>query len=146
EGVGGQSMARQGLASLFPIEELSLIGVAAVVKQLPNILRLNRKTAIAVVEASPDVLVIIDSPDFTHRVARRVRSKDPSIPIIDYVSPSGWAWRRGRARAMRAYVDHVLALLPLEPEEYRKLRGPPCSYVAHPLTEPLGLLRPGIEE
>jgi lipid-A-disaccharide synthase len=146
EGVGGQSMAREGLASLFPIEELSIIGLAAVVKQLPKILRLIRNTASAVMEASPDVLVIIDSPDFTHRVARRVRSKDPSIPIIDYVSPSVWAWRRGRARAMRAYVDHVLALLPFEPEEYRKLRGPPCSYVGHPLTEQIGVLRPGVEE
>jgi lipid-A-disaccharide synthase len=146
EGVGGQSMAQEGLTSLFPIEELSIIGVAAVVKQLPKILGLIRNTAIAVMEASPDVLVIIDSPDFTHRVARRVRSKDPSIPIIDYVSPSVWAWRRGRARAMRGYVDHVLALLPFEPEEYRKLRGPPCSYVGHPLTEQIGVLRPGVEE
>ncbi len=110
EGVGGRSMAREGLASLFPIEELSIMGLAAVVKQLPKILRLIRQTAAAVTEASPDILVIIDSPDFTHRVARRVRARDPSIPIIDYVSPSVWAWRPGRARAMRAYVDHVLAL------------------------------------
>ena len=84
--------------------------------------------------------MIIDSPDFTHRVARRVRARDPSIPIVDYVSPSVWAWRPGRARAMRAYVDHVLALLPFEPEEYRRLRGPPCSYVGHPLTEQIGTL------
>ena len=91
-------------------------------------------------QAAPDILVIIDSPDFTHRVARRVRARDPSIPIVDYVSPSVWAWRPGRARAMRAYVDHVLALLPFEPEEYRRLRGPPCSYVGHPLTEQIGTL------
>jgi lipid-A-disaccharide synthase len=146
EGVGGQSMAREGLASLFPIEQLSIMGLAAVVKQLPMILRLIRETATAVAAASPDVLVIIDSPDFTHRVARRVRTRDPSIPIIDYVSPSVWAWRPGRARAMRAYVDHVLALLPFEPEEYRRLRGPPCSYVGHPLTEQIGALRPGVDE
>jgi lipid-A-disaccharide synthase len=146
EGVGGQSMAREGLASLFPIEELSIIGLAGVALQLPKILRLIRDTATAVTEASPDILVIIDSPDFTHRVARRVRARDPSIPIIDYVSPSVWAWRQGRARAMRAYVDHVLALLPFEPEEYRRLRGPPCSYVGHPLTEQTGSLRPGLEE
>ena len=146
EGVGGQSMAREGLASLFPIEELSIMGMAAVVKQLPMILRRIRETAGAVTQASPDILVIIDSPDFTHRVARRVRARDPSIPIIDYVSPSVWAWRPGRARAMRAYVDHVLALLPFEPEEYRKLRGPPCSYVGHPLIEQIGVLRPGVDE
>jgi lipid-A-disaccharide synthase len=146
EGVGGQSMAREGLVSLFPIEELSIIGLAAVLKQLPTHLRRIRKTADAVLQASPDLLVIIDSPDFTHRVARRVRARDPSIPIIDYVSPSVWAWRPGRARAMRAYVDHVLALLPFEPEEYRRLRGPPCSYVGHPLIEQIGSLRPNADE
>jgi lipid-A-disaccharide synthase len=146
EGVGGQSMAREGLASLFPIEELSIMGLAAVVKQLLMILRRIRQTADAVTRAAPDILVIIDSPDFTHRVARRVRARDPSIPIVDYVSPSVWAWRSGRARAMRVYVDHVLALLPFEPEAYRRLRGPPCSYVGHPLTEQVGLLRPGFDE
>jgi lipid-A-disaccharide synthase len=146
EGVGGQSMAREGLTPLFPIEELSIIGLAAVVKQLPKVLRLIRETVGAVMRTQPDILVIIDSPDFTHRVARRVRARDPAIPIIDYVSPSVWAWRPGRARAMRAYIDHVLALLPFEPEEYRRLRGPPCSYVGHPLTEQLATLRPGAEE
>ncbi len=142
EGVGGQAMAREGLTSLFPIEQLSIMGLAAVVKQLPMLLQRIRETAEAVTQASPDVLVIIDSPDFTHRVARRVRASDAAIPIVNYVSPSVWAWRPGRARAMTAYVDHVLALLPFEPEEYRKLRGPPCSYVGHPLIEQIGTLRP----
>jgi lipid-A-disaccharide synthase len=146
EGVGGRAMAREGLNSLFPIEELSIIGLAAVVAQLPKILRLIRRTAAAVMSASPDILVIIDSPDFTHRVARRVRAKDDSIPIIDYVSPSVWAWRPGRARAMLRYIDHVLALLPFEPEAYRRLRGPPCSYVGHPLIEQLTSLRPNADE
>jgi lipid-A-disaccharide synthase len=146
EGVGGQSMAREGLATLFPIEELSIMGLVGVVTQLPKILRLIRQTTAAVTEASPDILVIIDSPDFTHRVARRVRARDPSIPIIDYVSPSVWAWRPGRARAMLRYVDHVLGLLPFEPEAYRTLHGPPCSYVGHPLIEQIGSLRPGADE
>jgi lipid-A-disaccharide synthase len=146
EGVGGKSMAREGLVSQFPIERLSIMGLAAVVKQLPTILRLIRDTATAVTQAAPDILVIIDSPDFTHRVARRVRARDPAIPIVDYVSPSVWAWRPGRARAMRTYVDHVLALLPFEPEEYLRLHGPPCSYVGHPLTEQIGSLRPGTDE
>ena len=146
EGVGGRAMAREGLTSLFPIEELSIMGLAAVVRQLPKLLRLIRQTAEAVVEGAADMLVIIDSPDFTHRVARRVRARDPSIPIVDYVSPTVWAWRPGRARAMRRYVDHVLALLPFEPEAYRKLRGPPCSYVGHPLIEQIDRLRPNAEE
>jgi lipid-A-disaccharide synthase len=146
EGVGGRAMAREGLTSLFPIEELSIMGLAAVIRQLPKLLRLIRQTAEAVVEGAADMLVIIDSPDFTHRVARRVRARDPSIPIVDYVSPTVWAWRPGRARAMRRYVDHVLALLPFEPEAYRKLRGPPCSYVGHPLIEQIDRLRPDAEE
>ena len=146
EGVGGRAMAREGLMSLFPIEELSIIGLAAVVKELPKILGLIKETAAVVTEVSPDILVIIDSPDFTHRVARRVRAKDPAIPIVNYVSPSVWAWRPGRARAMLKYVDHVLALLPFEPEAYRRLRGPPCTYVGHPLTEQLSALRPNPDE
>lgn len=146
EGVGGQSMAGEGLTSLFPIEELSIIGFTAVAQKLPMILRRLRETTDAVIKAKPDILVIIDSPDFTHRVARRVRKRAPSIPIVDYVSPSVWAWRPGRARAMRGYVDHVLALLPFEPEAHRRLGGPPCTYVGHPLIEEIGSLRPGPDE
>jgi lipid-A-disaccharide synthase len=146
EGVGGLGMTREGLKSLFPIEELSIIGFSAVVKQLPKLLRLIRQTTAAVLQAGPDILIIIDSPDFTHRVARRVRARDAAIPIVDYVSPSVWAWRPSRARAMRSYVDHVLALLPFEPEAYRRLHGPPCTYVGHPLIEQLASLRPNGEE
>jgi lipid-A-disaccharide synthase len=146
EGVGGRAMTAEGMTSRFPIEELSIVGLAAVVRQLPKILRLIRQTAAAIADASPDIVVIIDSPDFTHRVAKRVRARDSSIPIIDYVSPSVWAWRPGRARAMIAYIDHVLALLPFEPEAYRRLHGPPCSYVGHPLTEQLATLRPDAAE
>jgi lipid-A-disaccharide synthase len=146
DGVGGRAMAIEGLNSRFPIEELSIIGLAAVVRQLPAIMRRIRETADAVIAASPDVLVIIDSPDFTHRVAKRVRAKAPHIPIVDYVSPTVWAWRPGRARAMKPYIDHVLALLPFEPDAYEKLHGPPCSYVGHPLTEQIGQLRPNAEE
>jgi lipid-A-disaccharide synthase len=146
QGVGGRAMAREGLVSRFPIEELSIIGFSAVLRRLPTILRRIRETADAVLEASPDILVIIDSPDFTHRVARRVRARDAAIPIIDYVSPSVWAWRPGRARAMRGYVDHVLALLPFEPEAHRRLGGPPCTYVGHPLIEQIDTLRPDARE
>ena len=146
EGIGGRAMTREGLTSRFPIEELSIIGFAAVVRQLPMILRRIRETAAAVIAAEPDILVIIDSPDFTHRVAKRVRASAPLIPIVDYVSPTIWAWRPGRARAMLPYIDHVLALLPFEPAAYERLRGPPCSYVGHPLTEQIGQLRPNADE
>jgi lipid-A-disaccharide synthase len=146
DGVGGRAMASQGLASRFPIEDLSIMGFSAVIRRLPMILRHIRETADAVLETSPDIVVIIDSPDFTHRGAKRVRAKDAAIPIIDYVSPSVWAWRPGRARAMRRYIDHVLALLPFEPDAHARLGGPPCSYVGHPLIEQIDTLRPGPEE
>ncbi|MGJ4969753.1 MULTISPECIES: lipid-A-disaccharide synthase [unclassified Bradyrhizobium] len=145
-GVGGRGMTREGLASLFPIEELSIVGFAAVLKQLPKILRLIRGTVDAIVADQPDVLVIIDSPDFTQRVAKRVHARDPEIPIVNYVAPTVWAWRPGRARAMRGYVDHVLGLLPFEPEAFRRLNGPPCTYVGHPLIEQLANLRPNAAE
>jgi lipid-A-disaccharide synthase len=145
-GVGGREMAAEGLASLFPIDDLAIMGFLAVAQRLPVILRRIRETAAAVIAARPDVLVIIDSPDFTHRVARRVRAAAPSIPIVDYVSPSVWAWRPWRARTMRAYVDHVLALLPFEPAVHARLGGPPCTYVGHPLVERAPALRPNAQE
>jgi lipid-A-disaccharide synthase len=145
-GVGGRAMAAAGIASPFPIDDLAIIGVSAIPRRLPMILRRIRETADAIIAARPDAVVIIDSPDFTHRVARRVRAQVPSIPIVDYVSPSVWAWRPGRARAMRDYVDCVLAIFPFEPAAHRRLGGPPCVYVGHPLTERLSELRPGADE
>jgi lipid-A-disaccharide synthase len=145
-GSGGSSMAGEGLASLFPIDELSIVGFSAIPRRLPAILRRIREMAAAVRAAGPDVVVIIDSPDFTHRVARRVRAADPSLPIINYVSPSVWAWRPRRAQAMRQYVDHILALLPFEPAVHERLGGPPCSYVGHPLIARARALRPNAEE
>jgi lipid-A-disaccharide synthase len=145
-GVGGRAMAAAGIISPFAIDELSIMGIAAIPRRLPMIFRRIRQTAAAVVAARPDALVIIDSPDFTHRVARRVRRLAPKIPILDYVSPSIWAWRPGRARAMRAYVDQVLAILPFEPAVHVKLGGPRCLYVGHPMVEHIAELRPTAEE
>jgi lipid-A-disaccharide synthase len=145
-GVGGRAMAAAGIVSPFPIEQLSIIGINAIPRRLPMILRRIRETADAIVAARPDALVIIDSPDFTHRVARRVRRAAPSIPIIDYVSPSVWAWRPGRARAMRNYIDCVLAILPFEPAAHQRLGGPSCIYVGHPLIERIAELRPDSQE
>ena len=141
-GVGGHAMRQEGLNSLFPLEEIAVMGIVAVIARLPAILKRIRMTADAVVAAKPDMLVIIDSPDFTHRVAKAVRKRAPSIPIVDYVSPSVWAWRPGRAAKMRAYVDHLLALLPFEPEAHQRLGGPPTTYVGHPLIERLDEIRP----
>ena len=140
-GVGGPQMTAAGLSSQFPIEEVAVMGPLAILARLPTILRRISATAAAAVAAEPDAVVIIDSPEFTHPIARRIRRRRPDIPIIDYVSPTVWAWRSGRANKMRAYVDHVLALLPFEPEAHARLAGPPCTYVGHPLIERLAAIR-----
>jgi lipid-A-disaccharide synthase len=145
-GVGGREMAKEGIASLYPIDDLPIIGFSAIPRRIPKILRLMRFTAKTVVTRRPHVLVIIDSPGFTRGIARRVRAADPTIAIVEYVSPSVWAWRPGRARVMRAYIDHILALLPFEPAVHQRLGGPPCTYVGHPLVEEVHNLRPNFEE
>ena len=145
-GVGGAHMAAEGMPSLYPLSDLSSFGFASLPGRLPTILRRIRETADTAIAAKPDVLVIIDSPDFTHRVARRVRARNDRIPIVDYVCPTVWAWRPGRAPVMRAYVDLVLALLPFEPDAMKRLQGPPCVFVGHPLGERVAELRPNAEE
>lgn len=146
EGVGGEAMTAQGLHSLFPIDDVAVMGYLPVLARLPTLLRRIRQTVDAIVAAQPDVLVIIDSPGFTHAVASRVRKRLPDLPIVDYVSPSVWAWRPWRAKGMRPYIDHIMALLPFEPEAHRRLGGPGCSYVGHPLIERLSELRPNPDE
>ncbi len=140
-GVGGEAMEREGLVSQFPLEEVAVMGPLSILKRLPRIVRRVYGTVAAAIAAEPNAVVIIDSPEFTHPIAKRIRKRRPDIPIIDYVSPTVWAWRPGRARKMRRYVDHVLALLPFEPEAHERLGGPPCSYVGHPLIERLDWLR-----
>jgi lipid-A-disaccharide synthase len=132
-GVGGPRMVESGLTSLFPVHDLMTIGIAAVVAKLPTILRRMRETINAIVADPPDVLVLIDVPDFSLRVARAVRQRLPDLPVVKYVSPSVWVWRPARAQAMRRTIDLILALLPFEPDVHRRLGGPPCVYVGHPL-------------
>ncbi len=134
-GVGGDRMLEAGVPSIFPLADIAVMGPAAILARLPTLVRRVYRTVDAALAFNPDALVIIDSPEFTHPVAKRIRQRRPAIPIVDYVSPSVWAWRPGRARKMRPYVDHLLALLPFEPEAHKRLGGPPCSYVGHPLIE-----------
>ncbi|MDL2398591.1 lipid-A-disaccharide synthase [Rhizobium mayense] len=133
-GVGGDALEAQGLRSLFDYSELSIMGFAQVIKRLPKLLARIRQTADAIIAAKPDVLLIIDSPDFTHRVAKKVRAALPDVPIVDYVCPSVWAWKEYRAQKMLAYVDHVLAILPFEPAAMQRLEGPATTYVGHRLS------------
>lgn len=139
-GVGGDGLESQGLRSLYDFSELSLMGFTQVIARLPRLIARIGETAKAIIAARPDVLVIIDSPDFTHRVAKRVRAALPDLPIVNYVCPSVWAWKAYRATQMLYYVDHVLAVLPFEPEVMARLGGPPTTYVGHRLVTDAGLV------
>ncbi|HEV7254595.1 MAG TPA: lipid-A-disaccharide synthase [Mesorhizobium sp.] len=139
-GVGGAHLQALGLRSLFDPQEISLMGFGAVVAGLPRIVRRIGQTAQAVAQAAPDCLLTVDVPDFALRVAKKVRALRPNTPAIHYVCPSVWAWRPGRAVAMRAFLDHVLCILPFEPAELDALGGPPGTYVGHRLTHEPELL------
>lgn len=138
-GVGGDLLIAEGLESLFDYSELSIIGFSAVIAQLPRLIARINQTADAIIAANPDCLVIVDSPDFSHRVARKVRKALPNLKIINYVCPTVWAWKPERAAAMRGYVDHVLSIFPFEPEIVERLGGPPLTYVGHRLMDDPGL-------
>jgi lipid-A-disaccharide synthase len=132
-GLAGPRMRALGLTSLFNIADLSVMGVSAVLARLPMLLARIATTADDILRARPDVVVLIDSPEFNLRVARRVRRANPSIPIVKYVCPSVWAWRPWRAAKLKPLYDHVLALLPFEPALMQELGGSPATYVGHPL-------------
>lgn len=133
-GVGGDALEAQGLKSLFDFSELSIMGFTQVLSKLPRLIKLISITADAIVKAEPDLLLVVDSPDFTHRVAKKVRSKRPDLPVVNYVCPSVWAWKEYRAKAMLGYVDAVLAVLPFEPAVMQRLGGPETHFVGHRLS------------
>lgn len=131
-GVGGEGMAAQGLASLFPMSDLSVMGLAEVLPRIALLRRRIRETAAAIAQQKPDLVITIDSPDFCLRVLRLARAARPDLPVVHYVAPSVWAWRPGRAAKMAPLVDHVLALLPSEPP-YMEAAGMSCDFVGHPV-------------
>ncbi|WP_370230618.1 lipid-A-disaccharide synthase [Cognatishimia sp.] len=130
-GVGGPLMAEAGLSSQFPMNELSVMGIAEVLPKYFHLKRRIRECAEAVLEWQPDVLITIDSPDFCLRVAKLVRERS-DIRTVHYVAPSVWAWRPKRAVKMAQHIDHVLALLPFEPP-YMEAEGMRCDFVGHPV-------------
>ncbi|MDX8524899.1 lipid-A-disaccharide synthase [Mesorhizobium sp. MSK_1335] len=139
-GIGGRHLQQLGLTPLFDGSEIALMGFSAVLRDLPRLMRRIGQTAATVAAERPDCLVTIDSPDFSLRVAKKVRAAAPAIPIVHYVCPSVWAWRPGRAVAMKPYVDHILCILPFEVKALARLGGPLGTYVGHRLTQDPGLL------
>lgn len=132
-GLAGDAMEAEGLRSLFNIDELSIIGAGAIVARLPQLLWRLDQTTRHILRESPDVLVVIDSFAFSHRIARRIRKARPDLPIVNYVPPAVWAYRPERAADMTAYIDRAISAFPFEPDVYRALGGPPSTYVGHPL-------------
>ncbi len=136
-GVGGPLMQASGLLSLFPMEELSVMGIAEVLPKYFALKRRIAEAAKAALASNPAALITIDSPDFCLRVAALVKAARPDLRTIHYVAPSVWAWRPGRAAKMARVIDHVLALLPFEPP-YMTAHGMTCDFVGHPVVaEPL---------
>ncbi|CBI76551.1 lipid-A-disaccharide synthase [Bartonella clarridgeiae 73] len=132
-GVGGRHLESLGLKSFFNFNDITLIGLGTVLKKLPLLLMHICNLSKFIAREQPDCLIIIDSPDFTHRVAKRVRILAPSIPIIQYVAPTVWAWRPERAKIMCKFIDHVLAIFPFEEKIMKDLGGPATTYVGHRL-------------
>ncbi len=132
QGVAGTQMQARGVKSLFPMSDLSVMGLAEIVPKYRHLHRRLHQTVAAVLAMKPDVLLTIDSPDFCLRVARLVRAADPAIRTVHYVAPSVWAWRPGRAAKMARMIDQVLALLPFEPP-LMAAAGMRCDFVGHPV-------------
>ncbi len=131
-GVGGPKMEAVGLTSLFPMEELSVMGLIEVLPKYRHLTRRIAEMAAEVTALAPDALITIDSPDFCLRVARAARAANPALRTIHYVAPTVWAWRPGRAAKMAPVIDHVLALFPFEPP-YMEAAGMSCDFVGHPV-------------
>lgn len=126
-------MLSEGLSSLFPMHEISIMGISEILSNYMSLRKRIRQTARAVLDEKPDVLITVDLPEFNLRVAERVR-KQSHIPIVHYVAPTVWAWRPKRAAHMAKFVDHVLALFPFEPR-YMREAGMSCDFVGHPIAQ-----------
>ncbi|MEP5155110.1 lipid-A-disaccharide synthase [Planktotalea sp.] len=131
DGIGGARMIEAGLSSRFPMEEISIMGISEILSQYRHLKRRISETADQIVDTSPDVLITIDLPEFSLRVAKLVKEKS-QIPCVHYVAPTVWAWRAGRAAKMARHIDHVLALFPFEPP-YMEAAGMRCDFVGHPV-------------
>lgn len=136
EGIGGPLMIAQGLHSLCDMDRLAVMGLVEPLKRLPELLRIRRLIKSHLLSWRPDVVVGIDSPDFNLNIEGFLRGR--GIKTVHYVSPSVWAWRQGRIKAISGAVDHMLTLFPFEEAFYRE-HGVPVSCVGHPLADQIPL-------
>jgi lipid-A-disaccharide synthase len=133
-GIGGTQMFGQGLSSLFPMTDLSIMGLAEVLKHLPKLIGRFNQTIAAILAQNPDVLVTIDAPDFCLRVAKKIKKLRPEIKLVHYVAPTVWAWRPGRAKKIAQYLDGLLCLFPFEPP-YFEVHSLRAKFVGHPIAK-----------
>lgn len=141
-GIGGRRMAQAGVEVLFPIEEMSAVGVFEVVTRLPHFGRIFQAVEKEVAARRPAAALLIDSPDFNLRLARKLKAS--GVPVLYYISPTVWAWRPGRLKAIREAVDRMLLIFPFEQKIYDDA-GVPASFVGHPLVDKV-TVRLGLEE
>ena len=131
-GIGGSGMKSRGLYSLFPMSELSVMGLVEIASQYKNLKKRLNQTVSSILDEKPDVLLTIDAPEFCFRVAKKIKLLNKNIPIVHYVAPSVWAWRPNRAEKISNFIDHVLALFPFEPQYFHNV-GIGCDFVGHPI-------------
>jgi len=131
-GIGGNQMEREGVSLLFPVEELAVVGVFEIISHLPRIKKIFNKIIREIKHQKPSAAVLIDSPDFNLRLAKKL--KKLSIPILYYISPTVWAWRKGRMKTIKKTVDKMMLIFPFEEKIYEDYRIP-AIYVGHPLKD-----------
>lgn len=133
-GIGGPLMTKQGLESLFPITAINLIGFVEIIPHIWRIKKLLKYAVDDILAINPDLLITIDSPGFTCRVAKAIRQSRPNLKIVHIVAPSVWAYKPGRALKYAKIYDYLLALLPFEPQFFEKV-GLSCDYIGLPILE-----------
>ncbi|MDG0988000.1 MAG: lipid-A-disaccharide synthase [Paracoccaceae bacterium] len=131
-GIGGNGMMNRGLDSIFPMSDLSVMGLVEIALQYTNLKNRLNQTIQSILDEKPDILLTIDAPEFCFRVAKKIKLSNKNIPIAHYVAPSVWAWRPNRAKKISEFVDHILALFPFEPRYFRDV-GIKCDFVGHPI-------------
>lgn len=134
EGIGGEKMSSEGLSSLFPIEQINIMGFLEVLIHLPKIRKLIIVTAKDIISKNPDMLITIDSPGFTYRVAQKVRLIAPHIKLVHVVAPSVWAYKAGRVKKYAKLYNYLLTLFPFEPQSFIQ-KGLASTCIGHPALE-----------